>query len=125
MSKAKVISIQAPRYRQCTLICDFLDFENWSIREEETLATNWIKDRPEGLKLQNLVLATITGRDIRSYPKNMTTDVQLALKKKMRLIGLRETMDPSRESISNCKGFSHRVCQFFDVIFQICSLSAV
>ena len=54
---------------------------NLSIREVATLATNWIKDRPEGLKLQNLALATITGPALRSYPKNTTVDVQHALNK--------------------------------------------
>ena len=54
ISKAKVISIQAPQYRQFALISDFLDLANLSIRKKKTtLATNWIKDRHEGLKLQN------------------------------------------------------------------------
>ena len=58
MFKAKMLSIQAPQYRQCALISDFLDLAKLSIREETALATNGIKDRPEGLKLQNLALAT-------------------------------------------------------------------
>ena len=60
ISKAKVISIQTPQYRQSALISDFLDISHLSTREEATLATNWIKDRTEGMKLQNLALATIT-----------------------------------------------------------------
>ena len=80
-SKAKVISIQAPQYRQCALISDFLDLANLSIREEAALATNWIKDRPEGLKLQNLALATMTGPAMSSLPKKMTADVQYAINK--------------------------------------------
>ena len=60
-SKAQVISIQAPQYRQHALISNFLDLANLSIQEEAALATNWIKDRPEGLKLQNLASATMTG----------------------------------------------------------------
>ena len=51
MSKAKVISIQAPHYRQYALFSDFLDLANLSIREGAALATSWIKDRPEGLPL--------------------------------------------------------------------------
>ena len=51
ISKAKVISTQAPQYRQFALISDFLDLANLSIRKEAALATNWIKDRLEGLKL--------------------------------------------------------------------------
>ena len=78
ISKAKVVSIQAPQYRQSALISDFLELVNLSRREEAALATNWTKDRPEGLKLQNLALATITGPALRSYPKNMTADVQHA-----------------------------------------------
>ena len=34
------------------------------------MVTNWIKDPPEGLKLQNLALATFTGPALRSYPEN-------------------------------------------------------
>ena len=56
-----VVSIQAPQYRQYTLTIDFLDFANLIIREEAALATNWIKDRPEGLKLHNLAMATMMG----------------------------------------------------------------
>ena len=76
-----MISIQAPQYRQYSLISDFLDLANLSIREEAAPATNWIKDRPEALKLQNLALATLTGPAVRSFPKNMTSDVQYALNK--------------------------------------------
>ena len=80
-SKAKVISIQAPQYRQYALISDFLDLANLSIREEALLATNWIKDGPEGLKLQNLALATMTGPAMSSLPKHMKADVQYAINK--------------------------------------------
>ena len=79
--KAKVISIQAPQYRQHALISDFLDLANLSIREEALLATNWIKDGPEGLKLQNLALATKTGPAMSSLPKHTKADVQYAINK--------------------------------------------
>ena len=79
-SKAKVISTQAPQFRQFAMISDSLDLANMSMREEAALATNWIKDRPEGLKLQNLAWATITRPAIRNYPKNTTADAQHALK---------------------------------------------
>ena len=75
----KVLSTQAPQLRQFALISDFLDLANSSLREEPALATNWIKDRHEGLKLQNLALATVTGAAIRSYPDNTTADVQHAV----------------------------------------------
>ena len=81
ISRAKVISIQAPQYRQHALISDFLDLAILSIREEAALATNWTKDRPEGLKLQNLALATMTGPAMSSLPKHMTADVQYAINK--------------------------------------------
>ena len=68
-SNARVISIQAPQCR----ISDFLDLANLSIREEAALATNWIKDRPEGLKRQNLALATMTGPAVRSFPQTSST----------------------------------------------------
>ena len=47
---------------------------------------NCIKDRPEGLKLQNLALATMTGPAVASR-------------------WVTETIDPSREYIGNCTGF--------------------
>ena len=69
LSKARVVSIQAPQYRQCALIKNFLDLAKLSTREEATFATNWIKDLPEGLKLQNQVLSTITSTTELSQPK--------------------------------------------------------
>ena len=83
ISKTRVISIQAPQYRQHALISDFLDFTNLSIKEEAALAPNWIKDRPEGLKLQNLALDTVTGPAMSSLPKKkrQTADVQNAIHK--------------------------------------------
>ena len=65
-----MISIQAPQYRQHALISDFLDFANLSIKEEAALATNWIKGRPEGLKL------LCDRPSDEQLPKNMTADVQ-------------------------------------------------
>ena len=59
--KARVITVQAPQYRQHVLIGDFLDLANLSVQEEAALATNWIDDRLEGLKLQNFASATMTG----------------------------------------------------------------
>ena len=81
ISKARLISIQAPQYRQSTLISDFLDHANLRIREEVALATNWIKDRPEKLKLQNLAVATMTGPAVRSFPENMNANIQHAMNK--------------------------------------------
>ena len=81
LSKAKVISIQAPQYRQYALISYFLDLANLSTREEAALATNWIEDRPEGLKLQNLALATMTGPAMSSLPRNLTAGVQYVVEK--------------------------------------------
>ena len=75
-----------------------------SMRDEPALATNWIKDQLEGLKLQNLALATVTGPAMSSFPKNITADVQHAINK-CESLGSSETVDPSRESIGNCTGF--------------------
>ena len=77
ISRAKVVPAQAPQYRQCALISDFLDLAQLSKREEAPLATNWIKDRPEGLKQQNLTMATRTGRSTGSLRENPTADVPL------------------------------------------------
>ena len=76
ISKANVISIQAPQYRQHApknrqraVTSDFLDLAHISLQEEAALAANWIKDRPEGWKIQNLTLATMTGPALDSLPK--------------------------------------------------------
>ena len=62
-----------------SLISDFLDFSNLSIREEAALARNRIKDRPEGLKLQNLTLANWISPAVRSQLKIITADVLHAI----------------------------------------------
>ena len=75
ISKANVISIQAPQYRQHApknrqraVTSDFLDLAHISLHEEAALAANWLKDRPEGWKIQNLTLATMTGPALGSLP---------------------------------------------------------
>ena len=60
---------------------DFPDLANLSVQEEAALATNWINDRPEGLQLQNLALATMAGPVMSRLPKNLTADVQHATHK--------------------------------------------
>ena len=75
ISRAQVIPTPAPQCRQYALVSDFLDLANLSIQEAAALATNWTKDRPEKLKLQNLTLATRTGRSAGSLPENRTADV--------------------------------------------------
>ena len=62
---------------------------------------NWIDDRPAGLRLQNLALATMTGPMMNSLPKNLTADVQHVFLK-MRIFGPKATIHPSRESICDC-----------------------
>ena len=80
-SKAEVITVHTPQYRLHAWISDFLDLANLSVQEEAALATNWIDDRPEGLKLQNLALATMAGPVMSSSPINLTADVQHAINK--------------------------------------------
>ena len=81
MSKARVITAQAPQNRQLASISDFLDLASLSIQEAAALATNWIDDRPEGLRLQNLALATMAGPVTSNLPKTLTSDVQHAIDK--------------------------------------------
>ena len=116
ISKAKVISIQAPQYRHVALISHFLDLANLSKKEEGTLATNYIKDRLEGLKLRNLALATITRPALRSYAENMTADVQHALEK-CESLGSRKQLVPSPGIHRQLQRIYPRIWQFFDVIF--------
>ena len=80
-SKARVITIRAPQYRQYALISDFLDLANLSVQEEAALATSWIKDRPEGLRLQSLALATMAGPMMSNLPKKLTVDIHYAINK--------------------------------------------
>ena len=105
ISKAKVIPKQAPQYRQYALITDFLDLARLSIREEAPQATNWIKDQPEELKLQNLALATMTGPVLRSLPKKLTADVQYAIDKTESL-GSRQQLILHGNSSALAGGFS-------------------
>ena len=76
MSRTRILSIQASQYRQHALISDFLDLALLSLQQEASLATKCIKDRREGIKLQNIVLATMTGPAMSSSPKNMNADVK-------------------------------------------------
>ena len=116
---------QAPQYRQYALISDFLDLANLSIQEEAALATNWIKDRPEGLKLQNLTLATRTGPIYRQFTGKSNCR-RPPRNQQLRIFGLRETVDPSRESIGNCKGCSPAFGSPSTSIFcRMCTSSAV
>ena len=90
VSRAKVIPAPAPQHRQHKPISDFLDLAHLNLREEAPLATNWIKDRPEGLKLQNLTLATKTGRSTGSLAENLTADVHYAINKCESLVSGRQ-----------------------------------
>ena len=117
LNRARVIPIQAPEYRQYALISASLDLAYLSIREEAALATNSIKDRTEGLKLQNLALATMTSPVLRSSPEIVTANVQYAIGQVRGLVGSGATIDPSREPIGNCKVFFPRTWQSSDVIF--------
>ena len=81
VSKARVITVQAPQYREHASISDFLDLVNLSVQEEAALATNWIDDQTEGLQLQNLALAARAGPVMSSLLKNLTADAQHAINK--------------------------------------------
>ena len=110
----KVIPVQAPQYRQHALISDCLDLVHPSSEEGAALATNWMKDRPEGLKHQNLALATRTGRSTASLPENLTPDVQL--RENWSFTGIRRHL----------QGIFPHIWQSFDVIFcRMCTSSAV
>ena len=124
ISRARVVSIQAPHYRQHALISDFLDLANLSTREEAALATDWIKDRPEGLKLQNLAVATMTGPAMSSLPENMTADVQYAINKCESLGSGKQLI--LHEPIGNCSGFFPAYGSLSSSFFcRICNLIAV
>ena len=98
-----IFSIQAPQYRQHVLISNFLDLVRLGIRDEATMASNWIKHRRDGLKIQNLALATMTGTAMSSLPKNKTADIQHAINKCESLGSGKQLV--SRESIGDGKPF--------------------
>ena len=112
------------RCRQCALISDFLLLASLSIREEAAVTTNWIKDRPEGTKLQNLPLATMTGPVLSSLLRNLTADVQYAIEKG-------ESLGPGQQLIlhGNPSAFAAKFSPHMAVLrrhfCRICSLSAV
>ena len=99
----KVIPAQAPQYLQYALISDFLDLAYLSTQEEAALATNWIKDRPDGLKLQNLNVGHQDWPIHKQFAGKSNCRRPLP-NHRMRIFGHRETIDLSRESIGNCKG---------------------
>ena len=112
-----MIPAPALQHRQHALICDFLDHALLSLQEEAALATSWIKDRLEGLKLQILALAIRTCRSTCSLPENLTADVHYAINKC-------ESFGPVRHLILH--GSYLRRWQSFDVVclpnvhFQCC-----
>ena len=124
ISRARVIPVPAHQYRQYALIRYSLDHApNLSIQDEPGLATNWIKDRPEGLKLQNFSLATMTGLALSNLPIKLSADVIFAIYG-CESLGPGQQLILLRESIGNCKDF-HRVFHYFDDIScRICTSSA-
>ena len=126
ISRAKVIPAQAPQYREYALIGDFSDLANLNRQEEAALATNWFKDRPEGLKLQNLTLATRTGRSTGSLPEILTADVHYASNKCESLRPGKQLILPGNPS-AFARDFSPHMAVlrrhfFTNVHFQCCML---
>ena len=107
ISKSTLIPVQPPQYRQYALISDFLDRAHQSIREEAA----W---------------ATMTGPALRSFPKNLTADVQYATDK-CESLGPRASIDTSRNAIGTCKALFPHVTvlrrHFLPIVhFQCCML---
>ena len=76
------------------------------------MATNWIDDRPEGIRLQNLAVTNMTGRVMSSWPKNLSAEVLQAIKK-CEIFGFREGIDPSLEPTAIAMVFP--LFFFFDI----------
>ena len=110
-----MIPVQSPQYRLYVLISDFLDLARLSIQEEAELGTNWIKDRPEGLKLQNLALATMTGPALSRIQRKHTADVQYAINK-CESVGSKQQLILHGNPSARAWNFP-RIWQSFDVIF--------
>ena len=96
-----MVQLERHNIGKYALISDFQDLANLSIREEAALATNSFKDRLEGLNLRNNALTTMTGPGLSSLQKFF--DCRCSVRHlQMRVFGLMDTIDPSRESIGNC-----------------------
>ena len=67
---SKVISSGALQYRQHALISDCLDLAHLSLRKEAGLATNWIKDPPEGLKTTKPCTGFRDRPGVAQFPRN-------------------------------------------------------
>ena len=100
---AKLMSNRAPQYRQYILINDFLDLANLSIREEAICIGHY--DRPSLTQVSKV------------YDCRRPVGPQ-----QMRVIVLKETIDPSRESVGNCKGFFHAYGSPSTLFFAECAL---
>ena len=121
---ARVITVQAPQYRQHALISDFLDLANLSMQEEATLATTWINDRPEGLTLQRVASATMAKPWMSRSPNNLTADVQHAINKSESLGSGKQLIlhwNPSEIA----RDFSPHVAVLRRHFFRICISGAV
>ena len=110
ISKAEVISIQAPQYRQCALISDFLNVAKLSIGEEAALAMNWIKDRPEGLTLQNLALATMTGSSGEQFTEKYDCRCSIRHLTNANLWPQGNQLSLHGNPSAMCSGLAHRTC---------------
>ena len=116
ISKTKVISTEAPHNRQYALISDLLDLGNLSTREGAALAAIWIKDRPEGLKLQILVLATVQRIWLQMFSTHSKNASRWAQGNNWSFTGIHRQL----------QGIFRRTCHLFDVMCcRICNLSAV
>ena len=123
--QGKIGSVRSPQYRQYALISDFLDLAKLSIREEAALATNWIKDGPEGFEASEPRVGHHDVPGVEQFTAKSGCR-HPARHSQMRVLGLGETINPSLEFISTCKGFFLRIRQSFDVIFcRICISNAV
>ena len=87
------------------------------------MASNWIKNRPEELKIQNLALATTTGPAMSSLPKNTTADVQHAIFKCESFGSVKQLMLHGNPS-AIAADFSPHMAVLRRHFCQICNLSA-
>ena len=91
ISRATVVPAQAPQYRQCALVSEFMDLANLCVQEEAALAANWIKDRPEWLKLQNPYVGPPDGPIYRKVTRKSNCRRPLR-NQQMRICGLKEQL---------------------------------
>ena len=124
--RAEVIPAQAPQYPQRALLSDFLDLVQYEYKRRSSIGHELVQGPTRRVETTEPYVGYQDGPIYKQFTEK--SDCRRPLRNsQMRVFGLRETIDPSRESIGNCKGFfpayeSLRRHFLQNVHFQCCVL---